>query len=125
MLEVAIGLHRDPEMGTVVMVGAGGVLIEVLKDVAFGAPPITREKARDMLAQTRLPALLRGVRGAPALDAEAVIEALIAIGTMAEDLGDEIDTIDINPFAVLPAGQGGLALDGLVVLRQRSATSLA
>jgi acetyltransferase len=120
-LELAIGLHRDPEMGTVIMVGAGGVLIEMLNDVAFGAPPITREKARDMLAQTRIAALLRGVRGAPALDAEAVIDALIAIGTMAEDLGDQIDTIDINPFAVLPAGQGGLALDGLVVLRQRAA----
>lgn len=121
-LELAIGLHRDPEMGMVIMVGAGGILIELLNDVAFGAPPITREKARDMLARTRMAALLRGVRGGPALDGEAVIDALVAVGMMAEVLGDEIESIDINPFAVMRAGQGGLALDGLVVLGRPSPT---
>ena len=67
-LELVLGLHRDPEMGLVVMAGAGGVLLELTKDVAFGAPPISREKALDMLARTRAGKLLQGYRGGPPLD---------------------------------------------------------
>jgi hypothetical protein len=116
-VEMALGLHRDSEMGTVVMAGGGGILLELMKDVAFAAPPLSRGKAKDLLARTRSSALLQGYRGGPALDEEAVIDALVALGALATDLGDLIESVDINPFTVLPRGQGGRALDALIVLR--------
>ncbi len=112
-LELVLGLNRDPEMGLIVMAGSGGVLLELTKDVAFAAPPISRDKARAMLARTHAARLLRGYRGSAALDAEAVVDALVALGRMAEHLADTVQSIDINPFIVLP--RGGLALDALVV----------
>jgi acetate---CoA ligase (ADP-forming) len=115
--ELALGVTRDPEMGLAVMVGAGGVLLELLKDVAFGVPPISPEKARDMLAQTRVGRLMQGYRGGPALDVEAVVGALVALGRLAVDLADVIDSVDVNPFTAMP--QGAVALDGLIVLQQQ------
>jgi succinyl-CoA synthetase beta subunit len=114
-LELALGLHRDPEVGLVIMAGTGGLLLDLTRDVAFCAPPISREKANDLLGRTHAVRLMRGYRGGPALDAEAAVEALIALGRLAADLGDVIEAVDVNPFVVLP--QGGLALDALVVLR--------
>jgi acetate---CoA ligase (ADP-forming) len=118
-LELVLGLHRDPEMGLVVMAGSGGVLLELVKDVAFCVPPVTREKARDLIGRTRAARLLEGYRGAPPRDAEAVADALVALGHIAVDLADVIESIDINPFVALPGRQGGLALDALIVLRRR------
>jgi acyl-CoA synthetase (NDP forming) len=118
-LELVLGLHRDPEMGLVVMAGAGGVLLELTKDVAFAAPPVSREKAQDMLARTRAGRLLQGYRGGPPLDLDAVADALVALGRLAEDLKDVIESVDVNPFIALPQGQGGMALDALIVLQRR------
>jgi len=112
-LELVLGLNRDPEMGLVVMVGSGGVLLELTKDVAFAAPPLTREKAHAMIERTHAGRLIRGYRSSPALDADAVLDALLALGRIAEDLPDVVQSIDINPFVVLP--RGGFALDALVV----------
>ena len=114
-VELVLGLNRDPEMGLIVMAGSGGVLLELTKDVAFAAPPINRDKARAMLARTHVARLLHGYRGGAALDAEAVVDALVALGRIAEDLADTVQSIDVNPFVVLP--RGGLALDALVVPR--------
>jgi acetyltransferase len=117
-VELVLGLHRDPEMGLVVMAGSGGVLLELIKDVTFCAPPVGRDKARDMLARMRGATLLAGYRGAPALDVDAVIDALVALGRLAVDLEDVVQSVDINPFVALP--QGGLALDALVVLQRQA-----
>jgi acyl-CoA synthetase (NDP forming) len=114
-MELALGLGRDPEVGLVAMAGSGGVLLELTKDVAFCAPPISREKAIDVLERTRAAQLMRGYRGGPALDMDAAIGALMALGRLATDLGDVIEAVDVNPFVVLP--RGGMALDALVVLR--------
>jgi len=89
------------------------VLLELTKDVAFAAPPITREKARAMLERTHAARLIRGYRSSRALDADAAIDTLIALGRIADDLADVVQSIDINPFVVLP--RGGFALDALVV----------
>ncbi len=112
-LELVLGLNRDPEMGLVIMAGSGGVLLELTKDVAFAAPSMTRDKARAMIERTHAARLMRGYRSSPVLDADAVIDALIALGRIAEDLADVVQSIDINPFVVLP--RGGFALDALVV----------
>jgi acetyltransferase len=118
-LELVLGLHRDPELGLAVMAGSGGVLLELVRDVAFCVPPVSPEKARALIARTRAGTLLKGYRGSPALDEDAVVAALVGLGRLAQDLGDTIVSIDVNPFVALPRGQGGLALDALVVLRNR------
>jgi acetyltransferase len=114
-LELVLGLHRDPEMGLVVMAGSGGVLLELIKDVAFAAPPVSAAKAAALIERTHAARLLRGYRGGAALDADAAVQALVALGRIAEDLADVVQSIDINPFVVLP--RGGLALDALFVPR--------
>jgi hypothetical protein len=114
-LELVLGLNRDPEMGLVVIAGTGGVLLELTKDVAFAAPPITRDKARAMIERTHVARLLRGYRSTQTRDIDAVVDALVALGRIAEDLSDVVQSIDINPFVVLP--RGGFALDALFVPR--------
>jgi acetyltransferase len=116
-LELVLGLHRDPEVGLVVMAGAGGVLLELTKDVAFCAPPVSRDKARDMLRRTRVARLIEGYRGSEPCDVGAIIDALVGLGQLALDCPDVIESVDINPFAALP--KRGMALDALIVLRRR------
>jgi acetate---CoA ligase (ADP-forming) len=115
--ELVLGLHRDPEMGLVVVAGSGGVLLELVRDVAFCIPPLSPSKARDMIARTRAGQLLDGYRGSAPCDRDAVVAALVGLGDLALDAGDVIESVDINPFIALP--QDGLALDALVVLRRR------
>jgi acyl-CoA synthetase (NDP forming) len=116
-IELVLGVQRDPEIGPVLMFGTGGVLLELYKDVRFGAVPLPRWQAQEMVAGTSAGALLKGYRGSPPCDQASVLSALLALGRLTHDLGDRIESIDINPFVALPAGQGALALDALVVLR--------
>lgn len=115
-LELVLGIQRDKEMGPVVMVGGGGVALELYKDVAFGAPPLSRARAEAMIDATKAGRLIRGYRGQKAYDRDAVVAALQAIGRFAYDFRDVIESVDVNPFVVLPEGKGGVALDALVVL---------
>jgi hypothetical protein len=82
---------------------------------------VSRDKARDMLGSLRSAKLLHGYRGAPARDIEAVVDALVALGRLATDLEDVVESVDINPFVALT--QGGLALDALIVLRRHVRTN--
>lgn len=116
-VEVVLGVQHDPEVGPVVMFGAGGTLLEVYRDVAFGPVPLSPGQAEAMIARTKVGRLLEGYRGGARRDQAAVVAALLALGQLADELGDCVESIDVNPFAVLAAGQGGLALDALVVLR--------
>ena len=117
-VELVLGVQRDPEVGPVVMFGSGGVMLELHKDVSFGAVPLPLWQAKAMIERTTAGKLLKGYRGTPPADEEAVLAALIALGRLAHDLGDQVESIDINPFVALPAGQGAVALDALVVLRE-------
>jgi acetyltransferase len=117
-IELVLGVQRDPEIGPVLMFGTGGVLLELSRDVSFGAVPLARWQAQMMLERTSAGALLRGYRGAPPADTESVLSAMLALGRLAHDLGDRIESIDINPLKALPAGEGAFALDALVVLRE-------
>lgn len=114
-LELVIGLHRDPEMGLIAMVGIGGILLELIRDVAFCAPPVSRAKACDLIARTQVARLISGYRGNQALDEECLISAIVGLGQLALDLPDVVEAVDINPF--LLQQRGGLALDALVILR--------
>jgi acetate---CoA ligase (ADP-forming) len=117
-IELVLGVQRDPEIGPVLMFGTGGVLLELSRDVSFGAVPLSRWQAQMMLERTTAGTLLQGYRGAPPADTESVLAAMLALGRLAHDLGDRIESIDINPLKALPAGEGALALDALVVLRE-------
>jgi acetate---CoA ligase (ADP-forming) len=125
-LELVLGLNRDPELDLVVMAGSGGVLLELTRDVAFCVPPVSPEKALDLIGRTRAGALLAGYRGGGTFDQDAVVAALVGLGRLAQDLvkedpGNRVQSIDINPFVALPRGQGGFALDALVVLSPATA----
>jgi succinyl-CoA synthetase beta subunit len=116
-IETVLGIHRDPEMGPVVMVGLGGVWLELFKDVAFAPPNLDERRACEAIAATRIGKILAGYRGAPAYDAGALARAMVSLGRLALDLGEVIESVDVNPLLVMPAGGGVVALDGLVVLR--------
>src|SRR5215470_796602 len=116
-VELVLGVQRDPEVGPVLMFGSGGVLLELTKDVSFGAVPLPPWQAKAMIERTSAGKLLKGYRGAPACDEAGVLAALSALGRLAHDLSDQVESIDINPLVALPEGQGAVALDALVVLR--------
>jgi acyl-CoA synthetase (NDP forming) len=113
-VEMILGVKRDPLFGPVVLCGFGGILVEVLKDVAIGVPPLSSAQARDMLARLRGFPVLRGVRGKPPADVDAFCEAIVALSQLAVSLGDQLTGLDINPLIVLPMGQGVVAVDALV-----------
>ena len=112
---MVLGVHRDPEIGHVVMVGAGGVFLELIQDVSFGLPGLDQTRAHDMISQLRAAKLLAGYRGMPAVNVNALANALVSLGALARDLGEYVESVDVNPLIVLP--DGVYALDGLVVLR--------
>jgi acyl-CoA synthetase (NDP forming) len=119
-IEMVLGLHRDPEVGPVLMVGLGGVWLEVMRDVAFTSLDITREDALAAIRRTKAWHLLDGFRGGPHRDATAFADAMVALARLAARLGDRLESVDINPIVVLNEGQGAVALDALVVLRENS-----
>lgn len=113
--EVVVGLHQDPQFGPVVMVGLGGVFVEVLKDVAFRALPLTRGDAVDMIESLRGRAVLQGVRGRPPADVAALVDVLLAMSRLGTEGGRTIGEAEINPLIVLPEGLGAVAVDALVI----------
>jgi acyl-CoA synthetase (NDP forming) len=122
-VEVVIGLHRDPEAGPVVMFGAGGILLELTRDVAFGPSGLDAPRARDMIRSTRISKLLDGYRGAPRADIDGVVEALVAMGRVAGEIGDLVESAEINPLLV--RADGVFALDALIVTRAIAAREMA
>jgi len=114
-LEVIVGAQRDPQFGPLLMFGLGGVYVEVLEDVAFRLAPLCEEDARDMVMETAAGKLLRGVRGQPPRDLEAVVDAIRRLGQLVND-APEISEIDLNPLIVGKEGEGAWAVDVRVVL---------
>jgi hypothetical protein len=112
-VELALGVVGDPQFGPLVMVAAGGLLVEVMGDRRFALPPVGHRQALAMLDRLALRPLLDGTRGAPPADLDAVADAIVRLSTLAVDLGDQLAALDVNP---LVAGPGGcLAVDALVV----------
>jgi acyl-CoA synthetase (NDP forming) len=112
-LELIVGLRRDPSFGPCVVVGLGGVLAEVLDDVAIRLAPVTNPIAQSMLDELRAAPLLAGARGRPAIDREAVVELIVALSILGTERQDLVE-VDLNPVIASP--DGALAVDALVVL---------
>ena len=110
--EVIVGARRDPHFGPVVMVGLGGIAVEILKDVALAPAPVSRARAHAMLRSLRAAPLLTGTRGRPPLDDAAVIDAVVRVSWLAADLGTRLVDLEVNPLIVRRAGQGAVAVDG-------------
>lgn len=112
-VELVIGMKRDPVFGPVVMVGLGGVLIEVLKDVVFRAAPVTDGEALRMLDELKSRAVLDGVRGRPPVDKAALAQMISAVSTLGAAGGSRLVELDLNP--VMAGPKGAIAVDWLMV----------
>jgi len=113
--EVIVGARVDPAVGPVVVVGSGGVLVELIHDTVAALAPVTVAEARAMLARLRGYRLLTGFRGGAAVDLDALAEAIARISELAADLAGEIEELDVNPLRCGP--QRVAAVDALITRR--------
>jgi len=111
--EVILGMHRDPHFGPLMMFGMGGVMVEVLKDVAFYLAPLTGDEAKQMLMNTKTYRILQGVRGEEAVDIAAIAEGLQRLSQLVTEF-PQIQEMDINPFVVGLPGTTSIAVDARI-----------
>ena len=111
--ELAVGIAPDPDLGPLIVVGAGGVLVELLADRAVALPPVDERTAGQMIGELRVHSLLSGIRGAPPADLAAVARAVTSVSALAVDLGDRLLALDVNPLICGP--DGVVAVDALAV----------
>jgi acyl-CoA synthetase (NDP forming) len=116
-VECLLGISRDDQLGPMLVMGLGGVFVEILADVQIRIPPISIVEARRALESLKGARVFRGARGAPPADLEALADMAARLSWLADDLRDEIAELDLNPVAVLAPGQGACALDTLLVMR--------
>jgi acyl-CoA synthetase (NDP forming) len=114
--EVLVGMTVDPQFGQVLVIGAGGVLTELLRDSATLLPPFTGESIEAALRRLKVSKLLAGFRGKPAADVPALVSTVLACTRYAEANLNSLLELDINPVIVRPAGLGAVAVDALIRL---------
>jgi succinyl-CoA synthetase beta subunit len=114
-VEVSVGMVRDPQVGPMIVLAAGGVFMELLTDRAVALPPVSPERARELIDRLRLRVRLAGWRGSPAADLDALVAAITAMSQLALELGDVLDAVDVNPVIASPTG--AIAVDALVAVR--------
>jgi succinyl-CoA synthetase beta subunit len=120
--EILVGLIVDPQFGQVLVLGAGGVLTELLADSVTLLPPFTQASVDSALAGLKLGKLLRGYRGKPAGDIRALIDTVLNVTRYAAAHVDTLSEIDVNPIIVRPAGKGAVAVDALIRLKKTAQT---
>ena len=118
--ELIVGLHRDPELGLMLTLGSGGVLVELLGDSCTLLLPVSEAEVRSALAALRCAPLLAGHRGQPAADIDAAVAAIMRIADFAIAHRTRLQELDVNPLAVLEQGRGALALDALIRLTEET-----
>jgi acetate---CoA ligase (ADP-forming) len=112
-VEIVIGVKRDPQFGPLIAVGMGGVLVELLQDAAVRLAPVSDRSARAMVESLKGYKLLKGYRGAEAVDLNSLVDVICRVSELADDLKDLIEEIDVNP--VIVSATGAVAADALVV----------
>ncbi len=112
--EMIIGITRSEEFGPVLVIGAGGVLVELYKDAASLLLPAHEDDIRAAIDSLKIARLLDGFRGGPRGDREALVQAVKAVAAYAEANRDTLAELDVNPLFVLPEGQGAIAVDALI-----------
>ena len=114
--ELIVGVHRDPQFGPALTIGAGGTMVELLGDAATLLLPVRRDEIRAALRRLRIWPLLTGYRGQPPGDVDAVIDAVAAVADFARAHANTLVELDINPLLVLPGHGGVVAADVLISL---------
>lgn len=114
-VDMILGFSRDAQFGPVVAIGFGGVLVEALKDIKLLIPPFSEPEVREALATLRGAPLLDGVRGRPPCDMDALVAAIRTFGQLAAAAPTNVSAVEINPLRCLPAGNGVVALDALII----------
>lgn len=117
--EVIIGMKRDPSFGPLLMFGMGGILVELVGDIAFRVAPLSRQQAQEMILATKAGRLLGGLRGSEPGDIDALVDCTLRLGQLSLDR-PEIAEIEINPLLVMGRGQGVFALDARAILGEMS-----
>ena len=112
--ELIVGVTRDPLFGPVLVVGAGGILVELLADTRTLLLPCTPDEVRGAILSLKVAKLLQGFRGRPKGDLEGAVAAVMAIARYAEANADRLVELDVNPLLVRSEGQGAVAVDALV-----------
>ena len=115
--ELIIGIKTDPQFGLALVIGAGGILTELLNDAATLLLPARRDEIESALDKLKVANLINGFRGRSG-DRNAVIRAIEAVARFAEAHGELLEELDINPLLVLPPGQGAVAVDALIRMRE-------
>jgi len=113
--EMIVGMTNDAQFGPGIVLGLGGIFVEVLKDVVMRMPPIAPDDTREMIASLKGAAILKGARGQKPADVAALADSLVKFSQLCLDLRDAVKEIDINPLVVLDEGCGVKAVDCLVV----------
>lgn len=116
-VECIVGTLRDADFGWAVMVGLGGILVEVLRDVSLRVVPLNRYDAETMVRELKGYQVLKGARGRKEADIPALVDCLLRVSRLLEDCGQHLREFEINPLMVLPQGQGAIAADCLMVLQ--------
>ena len=117
--ELIVGVARDAQFGPYLLVGGGGILVEMMKDSASLLMPTTRERVLQALGQLKCAPLLNGFRGAPPADLNAAADVILAVAGMVENDPSSIIELDINPLMLLAEGQGVIAADALISLNAK------
>jgi acyl-CoA synthetase (NDP forming) len=114
-LEVIMGMSKDPQFGSVLMFGLGGILVEILKDISFRIIPLTRKDAREMLREIKGSQLFKGYRGQAPVDTSKLEEMILNVSNFVEQY-PEVKELDLNP--VIISGDSAIAVDARVVLEE-------
>jgi acyl-CoA synthetase (NDP forming) len=116
--ELILGVVNDPQFGPMLTLGTGGIFVEVFKDVSMLTIPTTPDAVRKVLMRLRGAALLKGVRGKAPADTDAVVNAALGLAALAEDFGESIAEIDVNPLVALP--DRAVVVDALIIPKATS-----
>jgi acyl-CoA synthetase (NDP forming) len=114
-VELILGATKDPILGTSIMIGLGGIWVEIIKKVSFGLVPVSKNQAKKMIDELKINKIFEGFRNGPALDYEAIVETIGQLSKLLED-NPKILELDINPLLVLPKGEGVKVLDARMVM---------
>jgi hypothetical protein len=115
-IEIVVGTQRDPTFGSVVVVGFGGTLVELLRDSTTELGPVDHHQALGMLNRLRTANLLTGFRGSAPIDLDRVATIIVALSELAVDLADVIEEIDVNP--IICGSDRAVAVDALIIRRR-------
>jgi len=116
-VECLLGIARDEQLGPTLVMGLGGVFVEILADVQIRIPPISASEAQRALETLKGAKVFSGIRGAPPTDLGALADMAARLSWLAFDLRERISEFDLNPVMVMPKGEGAFAVDTLIVAR--------